>query len=522
MTRSYLRFAAWLACALLVTALDNGLNAKPAMGWNSWNAFGPTINEEIIKDTADRLVALGLRDAGYVYLNLDDGWSDLKRTADGRLTANKTAFPSGIPALAKYVHSKGLKFGIYADAGNMTCAGFPGSLGFEEVDAQTFADWGVDYLKYDNCYAAQQQWVVDRYTAMRDALNATGRPILYSLCNWGVAEPWLWASGVGNSWRTTEDIEPTWDNVVKLLEYNVGLSQFAGPSRGWNDLDMLFVGNSRLGEYHPFGPFYQEQRAHFALWALFKSPLFIGHDLRNLNSSFVDLLKKKEIVAMNQDELGVAGDLIWQQGTRKIFATALAGGSRGVVLWNLQTTQSQYPLSNITVFWEQIGLGGSQRATVRDVFSERDLGVFSGSFSAAVAFHDVAVLRVTPVEGPLDDSWRPWHAQPLYAPQPANLAVPSAAAWIAGYTGPSSSGSGPGSKQQPDIRKASFSPPASSGPPSFAVVLSVLASLAALGVVGYFVVLHMRMRGWQQLDENEGARKMSEMSQTRRYSPPGS
>jgi hypothetical protein len=148
--------------------------------------------------------------------------------------------------------------------------------------------------------------------------------------------------------------------------------------------------------------------------------------------------------------------------------------------------------------------------------------VFSGSFSAAVAFHDVAVLRITPVEGPWDDSWRPWHAQPLYAPQPANLAVPSAAAWIAGYTGPSSSGSGPGSEQQPDIRKASFSPPASSGPPSFAVVLSVLASLAALGVVGYFVVLHMRMRGWQQLDENEGARKMSEMSQTRRYSPPGS
>lgn len=498
-------FALLLLCSLGARGLKFG-DGKPAMGFNTWNAFRTEINEKQIREIADLMVSLGLRDAGYVYLNLDDAWSEKERSPEGLLVANKKRFPSGMKALGAYIHSKGLKFGIYGDAGTMTCARYPGSMGHEEVDAQTFADWGVDYLKYDNCYAKRENWVLDRYRDMGAALNKTGRPIFYSLCNWGVMEPWLWAPQIGHSWRVTEDILPTWDNVVKLLEYSVGLARFGGEGKGHNDMDMLYVGNSQLGAYRPYGPFYQEHKTHFALWALMKSPLMLGHDLRALNDSSLDLLLKKEIVAINQDDLGVPGDLIWQQGTRRIFAAPLAGGERAVVLANFQTTQSQYPMTNITVYWEQLGLRAGQRAAVRDVYAEQDLGTFTGSFSAAIATHDVVVLRIKPVDGPADEAWRPWHGQLLYAAQPANLAVPEPQVWIPDYAGGQR-------KQQKQARLPGAGPGTASGngPPTFAIVLSAVVAVLALGVVGYYVVLQRRLKGWQQLGDSEASRKAGEM-----------
>jgi alpha-galactosidase len=212
-------------CALGALALDNGQGLRPAMGFNTWNTFATNIDEELIKDTTDLMIRLGLKDAGYEYVNLDDAWSAPARQ-DGRLVADPLRFPSGIRALSDYVHSKDLKFGIYGDAGALTCAGYPGSRGFEKVDAQTWADWGVDYLKYDNCWAPASDWVIDRYVAMRDALNATGRPLLYSLCEWGVADPWTWAAAVGNSWRATEVQGP---RALQLMPARCAPHQAAHP-----------------------------------------------------------------------------------------------------------------------------------------------------------------------------------------------------------------------------------------------------------------------------------------------------
>ncbi|KAL4432167.1 hypothetical protein ABPG77_005929 [Micractinium sp. CCAP 211/92] len=400
---------------------------KPALGFNTWNAFYRDINETLVQQQADLMVSLGLRDVGFEYLVLDDCWAEKERPADGRLIGNKRTFPSGMKAMGEYIKSKGLKFGIYSDAGNLTCAKYPGSLGYETEDAQTFASWGVDYLKYDNCHARRDYWILDRYAAMRDALNATGRPIVYSLCQWGVMEAHLWGPQMGHSWRTTEDIRPAWDSVLKTLDYNVGLSRFAGSDVGWLDLDMLYVGNDT-------GLRFGEQRAHFALWALYKSPLMIGHDLRDFSKQSLSVLLSKEVIAINQDDLGVPGDLIWRQGHKRIYAGPLAGGARAVVLANFQfahpTAFQQCPRTNITVFWGQIGLQPGQRALVRDLYEERDLGEFADSFTGSVEAHNVLALRITPLEGPTDDGWRPWHGQPAYAAQAANVAVQRYEDWV--------------------------------------------------------------------------------------------
>eukprot|EP00884_Botryococcus_braunii_P001120 jgi/Botrbrau1/11008/Bobra.101_1s0006.1 len=282
------------------------------------------INEKLIRQTADLLVASGLADAGYKYLVVDDAWANPKRSNDGKLQADPNRFPSGMKALGDYIHSKGLLFGMYSDAGAKTCMGLPGSRGFEPVDAASFAEWGIDYLKYDNCYAPPSDWVIDRYQAMGTALNATGRPILYSMCDWGSGDPWVWGRQVGNSWRTTGDITPTWQGILSCLDNTVGLAQYAGPG-GWNDPDLLEVGNGELTV--------QEQRAHFALWALLKAPLMVSADLRRLKAETLDILLAQEVIEVNQDPLGVAGDLVWKQGPYEVYAGPLKGGGRAVVLF---------------------------------------------------------------------------------------------------------------------------------------------------------------------------------------------
>eukprot|EP00271_Cylindrocystis_brebissonii_P005059 TRINITY_DN169_c0_g1_i9.p1 TRINITY_DN169_c0_g1~~TRINITY_DN169_c0_g1_i9.p1 ORF type:complete len:343 (-),score=49.62 TRINITY_DN169_c0_g1_i9:2171-3199(-) len=270
--------------------LNNGLARTPQMGWNSWNHFFCNIDENIIRESADAIVSSGLAAKGYTYLNIDDCWADVKRNASGFLTPRNTTFSHGIKAIADYVHDKGLKFGIYSDAGTLTCALQPGSLGYEERDAALWASWGVDYLKYDNCYADDTS-PQSRYTTMRDALNKTGRPILYSMCDWGVAQPALWGAGVGNSWRTTGDIEDYWGSMIEVAILNNEWAEFAGPG-GWNDPDMLEIGNG--------GMTYNEYRIHFSLWAIMKAPLLIGCDVRKMSAETLEILGNTEVIAINQ------------------------------------------------------------------------------------------------------------------------------------------------------------------------------------------------------------------------------
>ncbi|KAG7031519.1 Alpha-galactosidase 3 [Cucurbita argyrosperma subsp. argyrosperma] len=316
-----------------ILQLQNGLARTPQMGWNSWNFFACDIDESLIKETADALVSSGLADLGYVYVNIDDCWSALKRDSKDQLVPDPKAFPSGIKTVADYVHSKGLKLGIYSDAGKYVLMMFIlirshltvflpakfdqgrftmkmtmpsclllGFTFFGPIDPQS----GVDYLKYDNCYNLGIK-PIERYPPMRDALNATGRSIFYSLCEWGVDDPALWAGKVGNSWRTTDDINDTWASMTTLADINNKWAAYAGPG-GWNDPDMLEVGNG--------GMTYQEYRAHFSIWALMKvppslspsisshlSPLLIGCDVRSMTKETFEILSNEEVIAVNQGEL---------------------------------------------------------------------------------------------------------------------------------------------------------------------------------------------------------------------------
>ncbi|XP_047312492.1 alpha-galactosidase 1-like [Impatiens glandulifera] len=270
--------------------LANGVGLTPPMGWNSWNHFYCDINEDIIKQAADALVSSGLSELGYTYVNIDDCWAEVHRE-EGKLIAKNSTFPSGIKAIADYVHAKGLKLGIYSDAGSFTCSKkMPGSLGFEETDAKTFADWGIDYLKYDNCNNGGVKPTV-RYPVMTRALMKTGRPIFLSLCEWGDMHPALWGNPVGNSWRTTGDIQDNWDSMMSRADINDYFAEHARPG-GWNDPDMLHIGNG--------GMTLDEYKVHFSIWAISKAPLLLGCDVRNVTKDIMNIIANKEVIAVNQ------------------------------------------------------------------------------------------------------------------------------------------------------------------------------------------------------------------------------
>lgn len=306
MKKTILTISVLLAVITLNAQKFEGLADTPPMGWNSWNKFAGNINEKLIREIADKMVETGLRDAGYVYLNLDDCWHG-PRNQDGFITADSARFPSGMKALGDYIHSKGLKFGIYSDAGRKTCGGRPGSFGHEYQDALQYARWGVDYLKYDWC---DSEDINPRgaYNLMRDALRAAGRPILLSMCEWGQSKPWLWAAETGHMWRTTGDIfncfdcidkHPGWQalGVMQILDLQEGLRKYAGPGH-WNDPDMLEVGN---------GQTVNEDRVHFSMWCMLAAPLILGNDIRDMSQETIDIILNKEVIAVNQDKLGVQG-----------------------------------------------------------------------------------------------------------------------------------------------------------------------------------------------------------------------
>jgi alpha-galactosidase len=361
----------------------------PPMGWNSWNRFGCDVSAALVEQSADALVSRGLAKLGYDYVVIDDCWMANHRDArTGRLLPDPVKFPQGIAEVARYVHARGLKLGIYEDAGTLTCAGFPGSLGHEELDARTFAEWGVDYLKYDNCHhgtSTSTRQYIARYTAMRQALDGTGRPILFAICEWGVHQPWTWAPGLGQSWRTTHDIADSYASLLAIFRVNVQLAAFAGPG-GWNDPDMLEIGNGGMTA--------TEERTEFTLWAAMAAPLIAGTDLRTISQESAAIYANPEVVAIDQDPLGRQAVPVANDGRAAgsdglwVLNKPLADGGHAVVLFN--STDVPATISTTT---EQLGLRVATEYAVRDVWSGA-VSMTSGKLSAVVAPHAAEMYRI--------------------------------------------------------------------------------------------------------------------------------
>jgi alpha-galactosidase len=357
------------------------LAKTPPMGWNSWNRFGCNVSEQLIRETADAFVSTGMRDAGYRFVVIDDCWQ-VSRDDRGRIVPDRQRFPSGMKALADYVHGLGLKFGLYSDAGARTCEGRPGSSGYEVEDARQYAAWGVDYLKYDWCNTDGVDPKI-AYPTMRDALRATGRPMVFSLCEWGRSSPWTWARGVGHLWRTTGDIQDCWGcggSFVRILDRQAGLEKYAGPG-GWNDPDMLEVGNGGMTT--------AEYRAHFSFWSLLAAPLMAGNDVRAMSDDTREILTNRDVIAIDQDPLGEQGRRVRDDGDLEVWARRLADGGHAVILFNRGTTEA-----SMAVSWVEIGLPYDAEPAVRDLWAHRDLGRIKDRLVTRVPSHDVVMIRV--------------------------------------------------------------------------------------------------------------------------------
>jgi alpha-galactosidase len=370
------------------------------MGWNSWNTFGCNINEALIRETTDAIVASGMRDAGYLYVNIDDCWHG-ERDSQGFIQPDPKRFPSGIKPLADYIHSKGMKIGIYSDAGERTCGGHPGSQGHEFQDAMQYASWGIDYLKYDWCNTLDRN-PAEAYRTMAKALRSTARPIVLSICEWGDNKPWTWAQPIGHLWRTTGDITNCWDcivshgnwssfGVLRILDKQDGLRQYAGPAQ-WNDPDMMEVGNmATVGE----------DRAHFVMWAMLAAPLIAGNDVRRMSVATREILTNREVIAIDQDTLGIQGFAFRKDEDLEIWARPLAHGAWAVAVLNRSDKPKQ-----LTLDWpkEHIEDAQSHRDAnfavetykIRDVIRQADLGLTRKAMKMTVPPHDVAAFRLDP------------------------------------------------------------------------------------------------------------------------------
>ncbi|WP_207531833.1 glycoside hydrolase family 27 protein [Desertivirga arenae] len=375
-----------------------GLALTPPMGWNSWNKFACNVDEKMIREIADAMVSSGMKDAGYTYINIDDCWHG-DRDSLGFIHPDPKRFPSGIKALADYVHAKGLKLGIYSDAGSQTCGGRPGSRGFEFQDAQMYAKWGIDYLKYDWCNTEGLK-AEGAYKTIAAALRKAGRPIVLSICEWGTDKPWEWGQNVGHLWRTTGDIfncfdciedHGTWKSwgVMQILDKQEGLREYAGPGH-WNDPDMLEVGNGMPAN---------QDRAHFSMWAMIAAPLISGNDLRNMNRQTVEILTNKEVIAVDQDELGIQGFRHSVKDSVETWYKPLKNGDWAVCFLN----RSKSP-KTIEMNWEANTISDSfakrelnARTTtykVRNLWSKKDQGTTKKVLKANIPAQDVLMLRL--------------------------------------------------------------------------------------------------------------------------------
>jgi len=375
------------------------LARTPPMGWNSWNKFGCNVSEEMIREMAEAMVSSGMKEAGYQYINIDDCWHG-QRDSLGFIHPDPERFPSGMKALADYIHSLGLKFGIYSDAGWKTCAGKPGSRGHEYQDALQYARWGVDYLKYDWCNTEGLK-AEGAYLTMRDALYAAGRPVVFSICEWGENKPWEWGKNIGHLWRTTGDISAvfegvidhgTWSSlgVLKILDLQEGLRVHAGPGH-WNDPDMLEVGN---------GMTVNEDRAHFSMWCLLAAPLIAGNDLRNMTTETRKILTNREVIAIDQDSSGIQGFRHSMSDSMEIWFKPLAGGD-----WAMGVLNRSKALEKFTFKWEEEkvsdSFSGRELQTARNQFriknlwTNKELGTTKKMLIGEVPGHDVLLLRLT-------------------------------------------------------------------------------------------------------------------------------
>ncbi|GAB2233570.1 hypothetical protein Droror1_Dr00002796 [Drosera rotundifolia] len=330
------------------------------------------------------MVSSGFSNLGYKYINIDDCWGHLERSAFVHLLEpNATKFPSGMAPLGDYIHSLGLKFGIYSCAGNFTCSGtMPGSLGHEEEDAKTLASWGVDYLKYDNCFNNNIHPKI-RFKAMSDALKQTGRPIFYSICEWGDMQPAFWANEFGNSWRTTDDISDQWDRMLSIADKNQVYADRARPG-AWNDPDMLEIGNG--------GMTYDEYIVHFSIWAISKAPLIIGCDLRGMSNDTLTILSNEEVISVNQDPLGIQAMHVRNYGQRYVLAGPLWKNRVVVLLVNGKDT-----VETMTAYWSDIGLPTNKAVLARDLWLHVNLdGTFRGNLTATLPGHSCKMFILTP------------------------------------------------------------------------------------------------------------------------------
>jgi alpha-galactosidase len=383
----------------------NILAATPPMGWNSWNTFGDNINETVIRGVADTIVASGLKGFGYEYVVIDDHWEGGRDTA-GNILANREKFSHGIKALADYIHSKGLKFGIYSCAGDQTCGGEVGSYGYEESDAATWAQWGVDYLKYDYCYAPiDLDEAMKRYTRMGNAIKATGRPMIYSLCEWGDRAPWLWGRKAGGQlWRVSHDVSDAWDNprnvpdtligILAAVDASANLERFAGPG-GWNDPDMLVVGlNNHGNNVGGGGCTTCEYQTQMSMWCILAAPLMIGCDVRNMDAEARRILTNPEAIAVDQDTLGKQGGRVARTGSTEVWRKPLANDEMAVAMLNRGETET-----SITANWQTLGFSPSAAVKVRDLWQHKNLGVFTGSYTVTVAPHATVLIRLVKDKG---------------------------------------------------------------------------------------------------------------------------
>lgn len=373
----------------------NQIALTPPMGWNSWNCFGTEVSDARVRAAADAMVAKGLIHHGWTYINIDDGW-EKGRDANGRIVSNEK-FPD-MKALADYVHSKGLKFGIYSSPGPKTCAGYEGTWQHEDLDAQQYADWGFDYLKYDWCSYSQvagsagpQGFSLETrqkpYRVMRSSLDKVPRDIVFALCQYGDGNVWEWGAQIGgNVWRTTDDITDTWGSMSHNGFGTAGKDQYAGPGH-WNDPDMLVVGNLGWGKLRPTRLTPNEQYTHISLWCLLASPLLIGCDMSQMDDFTSSLLSNDEVLAVNQDSLGKSASRVWKDGDLEIWAKDMADGSKAVGLFNRGESET-----DMTVDWAKLGLKGARH--VRDLWQQKDLGKFATDFHATVARHGVVLVKV--------------------------------------------------------------------------------------------------------------------------------
>lgn len=375
-------------------SIFNSLAQTPPMGWNSWNKFGCNVSEDLIKEMADAMVESGMKDAGYEYIVIDDCWQ-VGRDSTGNIIPDPKHFPHGMKALADYIHSRGLKLGIYSCAGSYTCQGRPGSRGYQFQDARQYAAWGIDYLKYDWC-SNEGQNAQAAYQTMSDAIKQSGRPIVFSICEWGENQPWKWGKGIGHMWRVTPDIRDCFQckfdwggvGVLDIIDIMADLYPYAGPGH-WNDAEMLEIGNGGMTK--------DEYITHFSMWCMLATPLMAGNDLRKMDAETKEILTNKEVISVNQDKLGQQARRFMDMGEKEIWAKPLANGELAVCFLNRTETtwHLNYDWHKQTIYFaDQVNIH-KKEYTIRDLWKHQNIGTTQANTVCDIPPHGVLMVRLS-------------------------------------------------------------------------------------------------------------------------------